>query len=113
MGVFNGMFPIAAGKEEAGRKFAADTIGARKSDFEALQARSNITREVWSMQETPMGSFMLVWFEGDVEKAFSDLAADDSEFSAWFKGQVLDITGVDLAAEPEGPPPAVVLDWHA
>lgn len=113
MGVFNGMFPITAGKEEAARKFAAETIGARKAGYEALQAGSSITRETWSMQETPMGSFMLVWFEGDVEKAFSHLAADNSEFGIWFKGQVLDITGVDLAAEPEGPMPAVLVDWHA
>jgi hypothetical protein len=27
-----------------------------------------------------MGSFMLVWFEGDVEKAFADLAINDSDF---------------------------------
>ena len=77
MGVFNGLFPIVAGKEDAGRAFAAETVGARKADFEALQARSHIKRETWAMQETPMGSFMVVWFEGDVEKAFSDLATDN------------------------------------
>ena len=112
MGVFNGMFPITAGKEDAARAFAAATIGARKADFDALQARSNITRETWAMQETPMGSFMLVWFEGDVEKAFGDLATD-TEFTNWFRGRVLDVTGVDLGAPPEGPPPAILVDWHA
>ena len=35
MGVFNGMFPIAEGKEDAARKFAAEAIGARKADFAA------------------------------------------------------------------------------
>lgn len=113
MGVFNGMFPILEGKEEEGRAFAAETIGARKSDFEALQGRSNIKRETWAMQETPMGSFMLVWFEGDVEQAFSDLAADTSEFATWFRGQVKDLTGVDLGAPPEGPLPDVLIDWHS
>ena len=113
MGVFNGFFPIVTGKEKAARAFAAETIGARKADFEALQARSNITRETWAMQETPMGSFMLVWFEGDVEKAFGDLAGDSSEFATWFKAQVNDLTGVDLAAPAEGPPPDVLLDWHS
>ena len=87
MGVFNGVFPILQGKEDASRKFAAETIGARKADFEALQARSNVTRETWALQETPMGSFMLVWFEGDVEKAFSDLAGDNSEFTTWFRAK--------------------------
>jgi hypothetical protein len=62
------------------------------------------------MQETPMGSFMVVWFEGDVEQAFTSLAADDSEFSTWFRAQVLDLTGVDLGAPPDGPPPATLVD---
>jgi hypothetical protein len=113
MGVFNGMFPILAGKEDAARAFAAETLGARKADFEALQARSGITRETWAVQETPMGSFMLVWFEGDVEKAFTDLATDESEFGNWFRGQVEDTTGVDLGAPPEGALPEVVVDWSA
>src|ERR1700730_9733161 len=96
MGVFNGMFPILQGKEDEARAFAAETIGARKAAFEEFQARSNITRETWALQETPMGSFMLVWFEGDVEKAFGDLAADQSEFATWFKAQVKELSGVDL-----------------
>ena len=112
MAVFNGMFPIQQGKEDAARKFAADTLGARKADFEGLQARSGISRETWAMQDTPMGSFMLVWFEGDVEKAFTDLATLDSEFAVWFRGQVLDVTGVDLGGPPEGPLPEVLVDWH-
>jgi hypothetical protein len=112
MAVFNGMFPIQAGKEQAARQFAAETLGARKADFDALQARSSITRETWAVQETPMGSFMLVWFEGDVEHAFADLATESSEFAVWFRGQVLDLTGVDLGAPPEGPLPEVVVDWH-
>jgi hypothetical protein len=113
MSVFNGMFPILQGKEDAARAFASETVGGRKADFEALQAASKVTRETWAMQETPMGSFMLVWFEGDVEKAFSDLAADESEFAVWFRAQVKDVTGVDLGAPPEGPLPDVLVDWNA
>jgi hypothetical protein len=111
--VFNGMFPILSGKEDAARAFAAETIGARKKDFEALQAQSGVTRETWAMQDTPMGSFMLVWFEGNVEKAFGDLATAASDFATWFRGQVQEITGVDLAAPMEGPLPDVVVNWTA
>jgi len=113
MGVFNGAFPILSGKEAAARQLAADTGGARKADFEALQARSGVRRETWTLQETPMGSFMLVWFEGDVEKSFADLATADSEFATWFRSQVQDITGVDLTAPPEGPLPDVLVNWSA
>ena len=113
MGVFNGMFPIQAGKEEDARAFASEAAGARRAEFDAHHVRVGNTRETWTLQETPMGSFMLVWFEGDVEKAFADLATNDSEFVTWFRDRVLDLTGVDLAAPPDGPLPAVLVDWHA
>ena len=45
MGVFNGMFPIVKGKEDAARKFAAEAIGARKADF---AARINVTPQMIS-----------------------------------------------------------------
>jgi hypothetical protein len=113
MGVFNGVFPIQAGKEEDARAFAAETFGARRQDFEAQLARDDITRETWALQETPMGSLMVVWFDGDVEKAFTDLATDDSEFMTWFRARVLDVTGVDLATPSDDPPPAVLVDYRA
>lgn len=113
MGVFNGVFPIQSGKEEDARAFAAETSGARRSDFEAHLARVGVTRETWAVQETPMGSLLLVWFEGDVEKAFAELATDNSEYTTWFRARVLDVTGVDLAAPPDGPPPAILIDYRA
>ena len=70
MAVFNGVFPIQAGKEADARAFAAETSGARRRDFEAHLTRVGITRETWSLQETPMGSLMVVWFEGDVDKNY-------------------------------------------
>lgn len=113
MGVFNGVFPIQAGKEQAARAFAAETIGARRAGFEEHLTRVGITRETWSLQETPMGSLMVVWFDGDVEKAFTDLATNDSEYISWFRAQVLDVTGVDLAAPSDAPPPEVLVEYRA
>jgi hypothetical protein len=55
---------------------------------------------------------MLVWFEApDIEKAFTELATSDDEFTVWFRDQVKDVTGVDLGAPPQGPLPAVLIDW--
>jgi hypothetical protein len=113
MGVFNGMFPIQPGKEDAARAFAAEVTGPRLAGYAAHHGRSNTTRETWAMQETPMGSFMLVWFEGDVEDAFTDLATNDSEFVTWFRGQVLDVTGVDLGVPSDEAPAPILVDWHA
>jgi len=111
MAVFNGAFPILPGKEQEGRDLAAACMGERRNGFEAQLARGGLTRETWSLQETPMGSFMLVWFEGpDIEKAFTELATSGDEFTIWFRGQVKDVTGVDLGAPPEGPPPDTLVD---
>ena len=112
MAVFNGVFPILPGKEQGGRDFAAAIMGERRKEFDTLQTTSRVTRETWALQETPMGSFMLVWFEApDIEKVFTDLATSGSEFSIWFLGQVKDVTGVDLGAPPESPVPDVLVEW--
>lgn len=116
MGVFNGVFPIQAGKEGDARAFAAENFGARRPDFEAHLARASVTRETWALQETPMGSLILVWLEGDVEKAFADLASDNSDDTTWFRAQVLEVlevTGVDLGTPSDDPPPAVLIDYRA
>jgi hypothetical protein len=112
MGVFNGVFPVLAGKEDDARAFAAETAGARRDELGAHLRRGNVTRETWTLQETPMGSLIVVWFEGDVEKAFGDLATD-TEYTNWFRARVLDVTGVDLGAPPAGPLPEVLVDWQA
>ena len=34
----------------------------------------------------------------------------NDEFTTWVRGQVKDLTGVDLSAPPEGPPPDLLVD---
>ena len=114
MTVFNGAFPILPGKVDAARAFAKEVMGERRSGFEEGQQRGGITRETWSIQETPDGNAMvLVWFEcPDPEKSFVELSQDSSDFAIWFRAQVMNISGVDLTEVPEGGP-EVVLDWRA
>ena len=112
MAVFNAAFPILAGKEDAARAFATAVLSERRAGFEAAQSRGSTTRETWTMQQTPMGSFMLVWFESaDIEGAFTDLATSDDEFTVWLRAQIQECTGVDMAAPDDSPPPDLVLDW--
>ena len=93
MAVFNGVFPILPGKEQGGKDFAAACMGERRKGFEAQAARTGLIRETWALQETPMGSFMLVWFEApDIEKTFTEIATSSDEFTIWFRGQVKDVT---------------------
>lgn len=114
MAVFNGAFPILAGKEDAARAFAAATTGAQKDGFEAAQKEVGTSRETWTMQQTPMGGLMLVWFESDdVEGAFTHLATSQSDFYVWMRAQIQEVTGLDMSQPDDAPPPEVVLDWHS
>jgi hypothetical protein len=113
MGVFNGLFPVPPGKEDAARAFAKEAVGPRGERFAAVQERNNVTRETWSLLTTPMGTFVNVWFEGDIEKAFADLATAEDDHTVWFRQTVLDVTGIDLTAPDDSPPPEVILDWKA
>lgn len=113
MSVFSGMFPILPGKEGAARAWASEAAGPRKDGFDALQRRAEIARETWTLQTTPGGSFMLVWFEGNVEKAFEDVATGQDEFTVWHRARLLEVTGIDLSLPEEGPPPETLLDWRA
>ena len=113
MATFIGAFPVLPGKDDDARKFAQETMG-RSEEFSASQKRGGVTKEEWAFQQSPMGSLMLVHFEAnDIEKSFAALAQSSEDFDVWFRGRVQELTGVDLAAEPDGPPPEIILDWRA
>jgi hypothetical protein len=55
---------------------------------------------------------VVVHFEcPDIEAVFADLAKSNDGFDVWFKGRVLEITGVDLSAPSDDPLPEVILAW--
>ncbi len=113
MAVFNGAFPILPGKAEAARSFARETLKARRAEFDEYQRRRGVTRETWSVHETPDGhAFSVVWFEADdPAQALALGVSDESPFGAWFKARVKEINGVDLDAGPPPSLPEQTLDW--
>ncbi len=115
MPVFNGAFPVLPGKEGEARKFASEIQGSRKAEYQAFQAASGgTTRETWSLQSTPAGSFMLVWFEAkDVAGAFEHLATGKEPFIAWFRSRIQDVTGLDMSLPSDEAQPDLLIDWKA
>ena len=111
MAVFMGAFPVVEGKEDEARTFARETL-ERRDEFEESQERIGVTKEEWSLQQTPMGSFVVVRFESDdVEAAFAALAQSNESFDVWFRERVQEVSGVDLGAPMPGPLPEIILDW--
>jgi hypothetical protein len=113
MAVFLGAFPVLPGKEDDARTFAQETLD-RREEFDTSQARIGVTREEWALQREPTGSLVNVRFEcDDVEGAFAGLGQSSESFDVWFRERVLEITGVDLAAPMESPPPEIILEWSS
>jgi hypothetical protein len=111
--VFSGVFPILPGKEDAARAWIAEASGPRRDGWDEMQHKSGLTRETLALQETPMGSFLLIWFEGNVEQAFATVATEQDEFTAWHRDKLREVTGIDLNNPAEGPGPELLLDWSA
>ena len=76
--------------------------GEQRSGFDAERRAAGPPEETWTIQHTPMGAFMLVWFECDsVEAAFGNLATGQDDFTVWMRGQILACTGVDMSVPDE------------
>jgi hypothetical protein len=96
--------PIQAGKTEAARAFLQALEHERKNDYAASEQRLGITKEVWALQQTPMGALFVVFFQSaDIGGAVRQFVGSQEDFDQWFKRQVQDLTGVDLNVPPPGP----------
>jgi hypothetical protein len=96
--------PILPGQTQAGRAFLRELEGERKPQYAASEQRLGLVREVWAIQQTPMGDLFVVYFTGDdINRALGQFVASQDEFDQWFKGQVRETTGVDLSVMPAGP----------
>jgi hypothetical protein len=96
--------PIQSGKTDAARAFQRELEGARKAQYAASEQRLAITKEVWALQQTPMGDFFVVFFQSqDIGGAIKQFVESQDGFDQWFKRQVHDTTGVDLNVPPPGP----------
>ncbi len=96
--------PIQTGKTDAARTFLQELEGQRKGQYGASERRLQITKEVWAIQQSPMGDLFVIFFQSnDIGGALGQFVGSQDEFDQWFKRQVKDITGVDLNVPPPGP----------
>jgi len=101
--------PLLPGKAAAAREFASALNGPRRAELDAAQ--TTVVQESWFLQETPHGDFLIVYYVSpDPEKVHEALAASDEPFDIWFRGQILDLTGIDIST-PLGNLPQQILSW--
>jgi hypothetical protein len=110
MALFAIAFPVLPGKTPAWQAFMTELAGPRKAEFDASRRALGI-RERTFHEPTPMGDFVVVTLEGDDPAgAFAKFGQGTDEFTTWFKAQVMEAHGIDLAAPPAAPLPTLILD---
>ncbi len=116
MAIVNAAFPILEGKTEAWQAWADTLIpgGADRAAWEDQLNRYGITRHFVSLQKTPHGDSIIVFFEGNNPGAMlAGLAASDNEYDKAFARHIMEIHGVDVRMLPPGPPAEVKLEFGA
>ena len=107
-------FPILPGRTEHWKHFSQEMVGPRRSEYEASRKRLGVTREVAYLQQTPQGDMAVVYLEAqDIPRVFEGMGSSQEPFDVWFREQVKDIHGLDLAQPLPGPFPEAIVDWRA
>ena len=96
--------PLAADKLSAWEDWIAELNGARKAEFEDMNARHGLSEHRAYLQPTPDGSYLvLAIHEGaGADNFLGSLAQSDHEFDGWFLGSVARLHGIN-SSEPLPP----------
>ena len=93
------VFPLLPGKRAALGLFTDTLATVYQRDHDAMH--SCVIEERWFVQAAPQGEVVIVYLQGtDPALVFADLAVSKQPFAIWFREQVLELTGVDLALLP-------------
>ncbi len=112
-------FPIVAGKVEAWRRFCQAISGSRRQMYEASRLRLGITRERLALVESAFGSAAVTTLEAaDMGQALDQIITSDLPFDRWYREQVQELHGVNLASYEvflqQAPPPEdeeLLFEW--
>ena len=98
--------PVLPDKVDTWRAWAAELRGPRRAEFEAFNARYELTTHKAWAQVNPDGSVLaIVVVDGPGQDGFmAAMMASSDPFDQWFIGTVMDVHGMDASTPP--PPPA-------
>ncbi len=102
--------PIPANKMDQWRRFVHDLNGSRKAEFIASRKKLKLHERPFH-QHTPQGDMAIITLEGDdPATTYAKFGQGSDPFTLWFRQQVLEIHGVDIAAPPKDPPPTLIVE---
>ena len=105
-------FPLLPGKREAFERFVSE-LTARRTERDQFYRAYGVARESAHLQSTPQGDLLIVCTDvaGDPQSLAESYGAETAPFHAWFKGKVLELSGIDPNSQPLGPECRCVFDW--
>jgi hypothetical protein len=93
-------FPIVSGKVEAWRRFCQELAGSRRQMYEESRQRLGMTRERLVLVESAFGlAATVTTIEAlDLGWALNQIIISDLPFERWYREQVRELHGIELAA---------------
>jgi len=102
-------YPILKEKIDEWLAFVKEVNTNRNAEFTEMHARIGVTKESWYLQKTNVGYEVVVYTEAKDANFVKNFKNDNTEFSNWFKNEVVRIQNIDL--DYQGEMPKIVLDW--
>ena len=90
----------------------ANELRSRAKETSAFYERFDVPREVWFLQETEQGPFVIGVTAMEAPEKAREYAETDEAFAAWFKNRVIEVTGVDPNVTPLGPQSEQIFDFQ-
>jgi hypothetical protein len=104
-------FPILPGAKGEVIRFLHELLNERRSETNDFYRKYGVIRETAFLQDTPMGSMLIVVTDVAPEDAFERYGASQEAFDTWFKERVRKVSGIDMNEHPRGPRVQRVFDW--
>ena len=114
MGVFAFVAPILPDRLEAWRRFGQELLGSRRGEYEESRRRLGITRELAWFTQVSREEWAILYLEAcDAAHVLARLAASEVPFDRWYRQQIAQLHGLDVARAAAWPASELVFEWPA
>jgi hypothetical protein len=104
---------VLPGKEEMAAEELPEYSRTHLEEYAESRKRAGITMERVYDMATPMGTFNILYGEGEhgFEESTRILNTSDAEFDKYFFAKIQEITGLDFSQPPPGPAIELIGEW--